>query len=355
MKIGIDGFPLANRIAGIGRYVLEICRELGPLLPEAEFILYSPEPLATELPPERWRIRVGGKRFPSSYRWLKTTAARMAEADGIDVFWATRTILPRRSSAFRTLTTVHDLNYQLFPGSMPHVTLWIHRLWFESDVRRADAVVTNSQGTADRLHKLLGVATDAVARPGVRPPFAPQDPQHVDRRLTALGVRQPYHLAVGTLEPRKNLATLIEAFISLKQSGELTDHQLLVAGSQGWRNRHLHTLLNEAVRYGVRWLGFVSDEDLAALYAGSQAFIFPSLYEGFGIPAAEARACGAPIIASDIPELREAAGKDALFVQPTVEALERALLNPPKKPVASLTPSWLDAATIMAKQFEALA
>lgn len=359
MKIGLDAFPLAGRITGIGRYVLEISHELDALLPDAEFFLYSPEPIAVELPSGRWHVRIGGSRFPSSYRWLKTKVREMAIADGIDVFWATRTILPAFSNKFRTLTTVHDLNYQVFPKSMPYVTLWVHRLWFARDVCRADTVVTNSQGTANRLRDILGVEADAVARPGVKPPFGPQDPYKVAEKLAALGVENPYFLSVGTLEPRKNLSALIEAFVSLKQAGELPDHRLLIVGSRGWRGRRLHALLDKSERYGVTWPGFVADEDLAALYSAAEAFVFPSLYEGFGIPVAEARACGAPVIASDLPELREAAGDAAIFVEPTVAALREALQQAGKQQVCFSSSgkvlSWTEAAKVMADQFRKLA
>jgi glycosyltransferase involved in cell wall biosynthesis len=358
MKIGIDAFPLAGRIAGIGRYVLEISHALDVFLPEAEFFLYSPEQLTVEPPSARWHIRIGGSRFPSSYRWLKTAVREMAINDGIDVFWATRTILPAHSERFHTLTTVHDLNYLVFPQSMPYVTRWAHRLWFARDVRRADTVVTNSQGTADRLREMLGVAATAVARPGVKPPFGPQDPSHITKKLAGLGVEKPYFLAVGTLEPRKNLPALIDAFVSLKLSNELPFHQLLIAGDRGWRGRRLFALLREAERHGVRWLGFVSDEDLAALYAGSTAFVFPSLYEGFGIPAVEARSCGARVIASNLPELHEAVEGDALFIEPTAMALRKALRRVAEQPGClskpRTIPTWTEAAKVMADQFRKL-
>ncbi|SMC22448.1 Glycosyltransferase involved in cell wall bisynthesis [Desulfacinum hydrothermale DSM 13146] len=350
---------MAGRIAGIGRYVLEICRALDELMPEAEFFLYSPQPLTVEPPSARWQVRIGGSRAASSYAWLKWSARVMAKADGVQVFWATRTILPGRTDGFRTVSTVHDLNYRIFPKSMPHATLWAHRLWFARDVRRADAVVTNSRGTADRLCTMLGVEADGVARPGVSAVFGPQAPEVVSARLSALNVRQPYFLAVGTVEPRKNLAALMEAFVSLKRSGRLPEYALLIAGSRGWRGRRLQVLLHEAEVYGVRWLGFVSDHDLAALYAGAKAFVFPSLYEGFGIPAAEARACGARVVATDMPELREAGGPEGLYIEPTVAGIrkglmsaagERQLPNQWEHPF-----SWKDAAEVMAAQFRALA
>ena len=357
-RIAIDAFPLAGRITGIGRYVLEICRALDVLMPEAEFLLYSPQPLAVGPPSPRWRVRVEGSNRASSYVWLKRRAGAMARADGAQVFWGTRTILPGRSTAFRTVATVHDLNYRLFPQSMPYATLWAHRLWLERDLRRADAVVTNSRGTADRLRDLLGIATDAVALPGVAATFRPQTPECVAARLVAMDVHKAYFLAVGTVEPRKNLPALVEAFVSLKQCGELPEHELLIAGSRGWRGRHLHALLDKAAAHGVRWLGFVADEDLAALYAGSRAFIFPSLYEGFGIPAAEARACGAHIVAADIPELREAAGSEATYILPTVEGirsgLRQVVLDTDVTAPWLRLDSWKEAAQVQAAQFRSL-
>lgn len=355
MRIAVDAFPLVGRIAGIGRYVLEICRALDETMPEADFLLYSPKPLSVEPPSSRWQVRIGGSHIASSYGWLKTAARTMAQADDVRVFWATRTILPGRSNAFRTVSTVHDLNYRIFPKSMPHVTLWAHRLWFARDLRRADAVVTNSQGTADRLREMLGVEAEAVARPGVKPPFGPQDPKVVAHKLATLGVRSPYFLAVGTVEPRKNLPALIEAFVSLKQAGELSGHELLISGSSGWRERRLHTLLKEAERHGIRWLGFVSDEDLAALYAGSRAFVFPSLYEGFGIPAAESRACGARVVASDIPELREAGGATGIYIEPTQQGIRQGLMQVEREgdvlQQQTTLPSWTEAAATMADAF----
>lgn len=358
IKIGIDAFPLAGRIAGIGRYVLEICRALDETMPAAEFLLYSPRPLTVEPPSARWHVRVGGSRAASSYGWLKRSARAMAQADGAQVFWATRTILPGRTTAFGTLSTVHDLNYRVFPKSMPYTTLWAHRLWFARDVRRADAVVTNSQGTADRLRKMLGVETDAVARPGVAAAFESQASEVVAVRLSALNVRKPYFLAVGTVEPRKNLPALVEAFVSLKRSGELPEYELLIAGSRGWRGRRLHALLDVAEAHGVRWLGFISDDDLAALYAGSQAFVFPSLYEGFGIPAAEARACGARVVATDMPELREAGGPTGLYIEPTVVGIRESLTRAAdevRAPDSWDHPfSWKEAAEVMAAQLISL-
>lgn len=359
LRLGIDATVLSKQLTGIGRYLLEICRQLDILLPEARFFLYSPEPLAIRLPSDRWIARQEGARvaqLASSYAWLKLYARKMAEADDIDIFWAPRTILPARSRAFRTVATVHDLNYRIVPSSMPSGTLWVHRFWFAGDSRRADAVVTNSQGTADRLRDMLGIAADGVALPGVTDGFEPQLPKYVSARLAAFKISGPYFLAVGTLEPRKNLSALIEAFVSLKRDGKLGEHNLLFVGSQGWRDRKLCSLLAEVRELGGRWLGFVPDEDLAVLYAGATAFIFPSMYEGFGIPALEARACGARVVASNIPELRESGGPEGIYIAPTIDGIRAGLLTAMQapKPTVAKPEDWVASAEVMACIFRRL-
>ncbi|WP_083250879.1 glycosyltransferase family 4 protein [Acidihalobacter aeolianus] len=359
MRIGIDATPLSGRITGIGRYVLQIICELDEKLPEAEFFLYSHTALVVDLPSSRWVSRVGGWRFPSSYFWLKRYISKHCELDNIDVFWASRTLAlhKRRNLKIKILSTIYDLNYLLFPGSMPGLTRLAHRLWYVADVSSADARVAISAGTASRLQKELGILTDAIARPGVTSPFGPQDKAASAAHLRDLGVEKPYFLAVGTLEPRKNLETLLHAFVRGKQKGGLLGYQLLLVGAPGWKNRRLKGLLEEAKTQGVRWLGYVSDEQLACLYAAAEAFVFPSRYEGFGIPALEARTCGARVLATDIPEIREAGGEDAVYVPPTVEGFEAGfdtvLARP--RPAACPAPGWHEAAEVMAAELRRLA
>ncbi len=359
MRIGIDAFPLSGNIAGIGRYVFEISKILCEKLKGADFFLYSRKPIKMSIASSRVHYRTGGIRMPSSYSWLKFCVGTMARKDKVDIFWSTRTILPLQTKIFKTVSTVHDLNHLLFPKSMPLVTLIVHKLWFNSDIQKADAVVANSIGTSKRLNALLGVKVDAIARPGVSSPFGLQSTEFVKARLSALKISNPYFLTVGTVEPRKNFPTLIKAFISLKNQGELAQYGLLIVGSQGWKSRTFLSQLDESKKYGIRWLGFVKDEDLAALYAGSKAFILPSLYEGFGIPVAEARACGAQIIASDIPELREAGGPKGIYVKPTIKGICEALLQVANSPNGTVLdygkpPSWAEAGDTMVDVFKTL-
>ncbi|MGH8501850.1 MAG: glycosyltransferase family 4 protein [Gammaproteobacteria bacterium] len=350
MRVGIDGRALTGDETGIGRYVREICARLDGLLPQAEFFVYSPFPLAKRLPSPRWIPRIAPRppRYLSGYAWFKLRSHRLIHADQLDVFWANRTLLPPLRAGTGALVTVHDLNHLLVPETMPVVNRWAHRLWFARDVRRADRVIANSHATARRLRRLVGCEADGIAPPGVAAHFAPAPPRQISECLRRYGISSPYFLAVGTLEPRKNYGKLFEAFQQFRRDETSRDHLLIVSGAAGWKEQRLKHRVAET---GIRMLGYVADADLPALYSGAEALVFPSRYEGFGMPAAEARACGTRLIASDIPELREAGGADAIYIEPSVQGIVcglRQASNRPRPPPIR-APSWDAAAAVMAQ------
>jgi glycosyltransferase involved in cell wall biosynthesis len=367
MRVGIDGRALQGRRTGIGRYVFEICRELDTLLPQAEFFIYAPEPVELPVASSRWRCRSESRAWARSLKpiaWLKLRAGRLCQEDHLDVFWGSATLLPTLPTGVRKLSTVYDLTFRIAPETMGRTHLIAHRLFFARDVRRADHVVAISHGTAERLRAWLGRSQIAVARPAPSPAFRPGNPALVERELATLGIPRPYFLAVGTWEPRKNLGLLIQVFRSLQANGEFPEYRLVLAGGDGWRDERLRALLHQGSSAGgqtvtgsVMPIGFVSDEQLARLYTGCRAFVFPSRYEGFGIPMLEARACGASVVASDLPELREAGGDAVVYVPPTAEGLREGLRRvvtlPALPPIApSLLPSWRDAAAVVARYLD---
>jgi glycosyltransferase involved in cell wall biosynthesis len=134
-------------------------------------------------------------------------------------------------------------------------------------------------------------------------------------------------MALGTWEPRKNLTMLVDVFVRMKAEGLLPKHRLILVGERGWRDGKFARLVRAAADHGVMTLGRVPDSDLPAFYSGCDAFVFPSVYEGFGLPVLEARACGAPVVATDIPEIREAGGDGATYISPTEEGLRSGILD----------------------------
>jgi glycosyltransferase involved in cell wall biosynthesis len=360
MRIGIDGRPLLGHRTGIGRYVFEICRELDTLLSEAQFFVYTREPVELPVVSPRWRPRVEQRPWARSLKpiaWLKLRAGRLCREDHLDAFWGSATLLPRLPAGVRRLSTVYDLTFRIAPETMGRTHLFAQRLFFGRDVRRAEHRMAISEGTARRLEDWLGPPRATVVRPAVSRAFRPGTPAAVAGTLAALGITRPYFLAVGTWEPRKNLELLIREFRALHSEGEFREYCLVLAGGAGWKDERLRALFQPRADTVIP-LGFVTDEQLAHLYSGSRAFVFPSQYEGFGIPVLEARACGAAVVTTDLPELREAGGNDAVYVQPTAEGLREGLRRVVARPAATpvspaLLPTWRGSAEVMARYLNA--
>ena len=357
MKIGIDGSILLARRAGGGRYVYELCRALDRQLPQATFYVYSFSPVDLPVSSVRWIARVDPASWAARLRWvlwLKMRAGLLCAMDPLDAFWATGTLLPKLPPAVNVVSTVYDLNSLIVHNTMSTGTYWAYRLFFERDIRRANRILAISEGTAERLQKMLGLHADGVVPPAVSSEFRRPLPEVISSTLTKLGVVRPYILAVGTLEPRKNLKLLVEVFAHLKHMGQITRHRLVLVGGKGWKDRKLKTLLRQHADAGVMPLGYVEEADLPSLYAGTDAFVFPSIYEGFGMPVLEARACGARIVASDIPEIREAGGVGPMYISPTAAALTTALsqvlAQAPAETSSTLSlPNWDESARVLAR------
>jgi glycosyltransferase involved in cell wall biosynthesis len=216
---------------------------------------------------------------------------------------------------------VYDLNMLLVPETMQWRSAISNRLLLKRSLAEAKRICTISRGTAKRLRDLMGRETNAIIRPAVSADFRPRQQDEISDCLHRYGIQHSYLMALSTWEPRKNLAMLVEAFVRMKIEGLLPKHVLVLVGGRGWRDEKLVTVVRNATDSGVIALGHVPDEDLPALYSACDAFVFPSIYEGFGIPVLEARACGARVVATDIPELREAGGDDTIYVAPTPEGL----------------------------------
>lgn len=359
MNIGLDGRALIGSRTGIGRYVYEICHALDGLLPDATFYVYSHRPLGTQLPSARWHMRLDAsslaKRLPG-VPWLKLRAGRLVVKDRLDVFWATTAFLPSLPPTVRTVATVYDLNVRVVPRTMSMLHRWSHRVFLRRDLSRADRICPISHGTAARIESAFGLESFAIVPPAVSGLFRPPDDGMMAQILAKHQLRPPFFLSVATREPRKNLRSLVRAFLTLKADGTLADHQLVLVGGAGWGRPARMKDLGPAT--AIRLLGFVADDDLPSLYGACEAFVFPSLYEGFGIPVLEARACGAPVIATDIPELREAGGVDTVYVAPTPAAIQAALAaviaSPPPRNLLMTPGSWHTSATLLADALSGL-
>lgn len=354
IRVGIDGRRFGPNLKGIGRYIWELCKGLDHILPAAQFFLYAPRPVTVSAISRRWSIRIDdslwGRKLTNN-AWLVARAGLMSRRDNLDVFWAGTGLLPLVGLRTRGVLTVHDVVHKVAPETMDSHALWAARCFFQRSLAKADAIVCNSVGTGNRLEANFSYRVAAVVRPGLSEVFQPPSERQTQAVLSRYHVNRPYLLSVSTWEPRKGLEMLIRAFLRMKSQGMIAKYNLLLVGERGWKDSSIFELVRNSE--SVTSLGFVDDVSLAALYGGADAFIYPSTYEGFGMPVLEARACGARVVTSDIPELRESGGDDAIYVAPTergvCSGISLALEAAAATPVDWRDWNWLKSATVLAE------
>ena len=301
MRIGIDATLLRpDRLTGIERYALSLTTALARKAPGEIVLFIRPDaPAALRALPVEQHASPFRQRVPTEQAWLPIAAARA----GVELLHtlAFPTPLLWRGPA---LLTVHDATPWLHPGTVSAGMRYYYGPLYRQALRRAAGLLTVSEAARDDLVATLGVARERihVTHNGVDARFF--------EAHAAEGPRSPYLLAVGTLEPRKNIPVLLDALRLLRAEGR--DLQLIIVGRQGWAD----ALPLRELGAHVRLTGPVEDPELAELYAGAACFVLPSVYEGFGLPLAEAMAAGAPAVASDIPALRELGGDAVRYAHP---------------------------------------
>lgn len=330
MRVAVDARPAVfPQKTGVGYYTWHLLRLLpvvdpgttyvawylnagafvgGPRRPLAELAAPNLVPRGTPIP-AKWFQRLSERFDLPRIEWFARS----------DVLFGPN-FVPPPTRARRLVVTVHDLAFRRFPETAPHSTrAWLGRI--EWTLARATRIIAVSESTRRDLVELYGVepARVRVISLGVdRSVFRPQPEEAVRAARTRFGIDGPYVLSVGGIEPRKNLPNLVRAVAGVR--GDVT---LVLAGAAvGW-NPEGTGLLREAldslpaeVRRRVVQTGYVSEPEKVALLTGAEALVYPSLYEGFGLPLLEAMACGTPVVTSDRSSLPEVAGHAAVLVDP---------------------------------------
>ena len=333
MRIGIDYTAAVRQGAGIGRYTRELVRALAKLDQSHDYVLFAAaggqRPEDASWPPN-FQIR----SVPLSDRalailWHRLQLPLWVElvTGPVDIFHSPDFVLPPVRGA-KTLVTVHDLSFIRYPQCADaNLRAYLNKVVPRS-VHRADLVLADSQSTKDDLVELLGVEARRieVVYPGVEERFRPIEDQALLEKVRERYDLPPrFILGLGTLQPRKNFSRLIEAYSLLV--ARHPSLRLVIAGGKGWLYEEIFATVEQlGLEDKVIFPGFVADEHLPALYNLADLFVFPSLYEGFGLPPLEALACGAPVITSDASSLPEVVGEAGLMVEATdAEALAEAM------------------------------
>ncbi len=332
-RVAIDVTTALTQRAGVGRYTRELTEALlrqqgGPDAVEVRPFFVAPRadyPLADGGKVAHLQRGIRSWRLEMLARQLTGRATR-GPWDGAHLYHAPDVVFPP-VRGMPVVATVHDLSYVVYPRYHTRLNGAYLRVMTPLIARRARAIIAVSEATGQDLIERLGVSARRVhvVYSGISPLFTrrPSDERIVASRQK-YGLEEGFILSVGTLEPRKNLSAVLRAYRLLRE--RLGDAPALaLVGGAGWGLSE-QQLLGSAQSTRVRRLGYVPDEDLAALYASCDAFVYPSFYEGWGLPVAEALSLGAPTITSTVSSLPEVVGEAALLVDPhSVEAIAAAL------------------------------
>jgi glycosyltransferase involved in cell wall biosynthesis len=305
------------RSAGIHTYIQHSLQHLPEADPALRLTLFTAHPPAELLPSievrrPRWQIDRPVLRILWEQMALPA-AARRAQAD---VLHATAFVAPIARPC-PTVITIYDVSFALFPQLFRGFNQTYLRAGTRWSVRHAQRIITISDCTRRDVHRLYDVPLDriVVAYPGVGETLRRADPDQVREFRRLKNLPDKFLLYLGTLEPRKNLPMLVRAFAQLKR--ECPDAVLVLAGGLGWLADEIFAAIESCgVRDSVLLPGYVAAEDKALWYTAATAFVFPSLYEGFGMPPLEAMACGAPVVTSNTASLPEVVGEAGLMLAP---------------------------------------
>lgn len=321
LKVAVDARPLARPLTGIGRYTLGICNAL-LRAGEISLYLYSPNKIANVLEGQsgrQFKRNLGLRSGVLVQIWAETFLPHWAKLDDIDVYWGPAHRLPHRLlDRIATVLTIHDLCWRRFPKTMRVTTRWLDRIHMPMAVRRARCITTVSEFSRREIQREFpDIDSDiCVVYPGRPEAIRICGGTEDILQLEDLGIEKSYFLFVGTLEPRKNLQRLLEAYVKLPY--RLKQAVLMVlAGGKGWGQEDVGRIVRQfGIERQVRVLGYVTDRVLEVLYRNALFLAMPSLYEGFGLPVLEAMTYGTPVLTSNDGALSEVAGRAGMFVDP---------------------------------------
>jgi glycosyltransferase involved in cell wall biosynthesis len=327
----VDLRALVGRPSGIGWFTLAVARRL------AQRGRFSVLGLAQAEPFEAAALREAGARLetqpaPFGLFWQQIRLPPRLASPDVDVFWSPLFTLPLNLPV-PGVVTVHDLSVFLLPKAHRFKVRWSLRPFLGSSLRRARWIAADSEATARDLGRRFPSLAHKVriVYPGVDSEFRPAPVDEIARTRLELACPDGYLLFSGTLEPRKNVELLLDVWEALRRVGDAPP--LVVCGGYGWHSEALAERIRRLHEAGVHNLGHLPRERLVRVMQAARAFVYPSRFEGFGLPVAEAMACGIPTLASRRSSLPEVVGSGGILFDPDrpaelADALRRILREP---------------------------
>ncbi len=327
MRIGIDVKLLRSNSAGLKVYLESLLDELQKIDYTNEYILFSPSPVAYRLFATNFSYHISKTKLPGIL-WQQFELPSLAKEHKIDVCWGPeQTLFLRRPKGICKILTVHDFVYRRFPKTMERSVRTITQYYGTRSLSKSDILLCISNFTARELKKFYPSIPKQKLRiipNGISSQNTIQEPLP----------KEDFLFFTGSMEPRKNLPRLIQALEILHAKG--VSPKLKIAGPAGWHNKAFHDLLeNSPVQDSIEILGFVCSEELQKLYRTCKGFVFPTLYEGFGLPALEALQNGARVLVSKDSPMQEFLGTLGIYFDPNnpesiAQAIEDLYAHPEK-------------------------
>ena len=315
MRIAFLGDPLDRQYGGIHVYTKELLKAISKVDKKNEYIVIRSESKNEFEGVEE--IVVPYRSFPGYRFWrLFVQLPGILAKKGVDIVVEPAHFgpfnLPKR---IKRITVIHDMTVFLYPELHVFLSQYLQRKLLPGILKKSNHIITNSTNTTDDVVKHFPFVKNKISSIllGKDKSFKPRSDQNVLEKYT---VDQPYILFVGTLEPRKNIPFLIAAFNEFKQQTGMT-HQLVLIGKKGWKSKNIFQAIDRSpFKSDIVWLGYVEKEDLPIMYGMAEVFVYPPVYEGFGLPILEAMACGTPVITSNTSSLPEVGGSAVMYVNP---------------------------------------
>lgn len=321
---------MKRELHGVGNYIKNLVWGLSRIDRENEYLIIASSENLCHLKglPDTFRVELAPNNAILRILWEQIVLPLRLKREKVDIFHGPSYAAPLIKTC-RQIVTIHDLTFQIVPKQHPLYRRLYLRALTPAVVKACDRVIVVSESTKRDLLDFIKVEEGKVCviHLGADKRFAPvTDAQQLDGIREKYNLRREFILFVGVIEPRKNLEILVDAYLADSFSDRF---DLVLAGSLGWDYSGLiRKIADSGVQNCIRMPGYVADGDLPGLLSLSTIFIYPSLYEGFGLPVLEAMACGTPVISSSVSSLPEVTGDAAILVDPhNLIALTAALRN----------------------------